>query len=83
MTARIIGGVTVELADGPVRVEYGPTLYDGTPTARLIIGEGVGAVAICVTDSPADTLDDLAEQVARLAAWVRRQSLTTPVKQVA
>lgn len=83
MTARIIGGVTVDLADGPVRVEYGPSLYDGTPTARLIIGDGLGAVAICATHSPADTLDELAEQVARLAAFVRRQSLDTPAKQVA
>ena len=56
---------------------------EGTPTARLIIGEGVGGVAICVTGSPADTLDELAEQVARLAAWVRRHSIDTPAKQVA
>ncbi|GGV46231.1 hypothetical protein [Streptomyces spectabilis] len=83
MTAKIVGGVTVALNDGPVRIEVGPSLFDGAPTARLVIGEGAGAVAISVTDSPAETLDNLAEQVARLAAWTRRMKSLKTLPEVA
>lgn len=72
MTAHIVGGVTVALGTGPVRAEYRRSPYDGTQTAWLIIGDGPGVVAISTIDSPADVLDQLAEEIARLAAHKRR-----------
>jgi hypothetical protein len=75
VTTRIIGGITVDLSDGPIRTEYSRG-FDGKPTARLVIGDGSDSIGIAVTSSPAETLAQLQEAVAELAAWaVRMESL--------
>lgn len=72
MNARIIGGITGALNDGPVRTKYGRG-FDGKPTAQLVIGKDSDSIAISVTDSPAETLALLEEKVAELRAWVALQ----------
>lgn len=76
MTARIIGGVTVDLDDGPIRTSYGRSLFNGLPTAHLQVGPDL---AICITSSSPETLRQLEEAVAELRAWTERQA----AKQVA
>ena len=74
MSADIYGGITVALNDAPIRTEYDHGI-DGRPMARLVIGEPGKSIAITVTNSSPDTVDQLAEAVAQLAAWTKRQAL--------
>ncbi|MFI8191444.1 hypothetical protein ACIF8T_21915 [Streptomyces sp. NPDC085946] len=74
MSADIYGGITVALNDAPIRTEYDHGI-DGRPLARLVIGEPGKSIAITVTNSSPDTVDQLAEAVAQLAAWTKRQAL--------
>lgn len=83
MTARIVGGVTVGLSDGPIRTAYDRSQIDGRQSARLVIGEGRDQVSIYVTDSPAETIAQLQEAVAELAAWVQRQEKLKTLPEVA
>lgn len=83
MTARIVGGVTVGLSDGPIRTAYDRSQIDGRQSARLVIGEGRDQVSIYVTDSPLDTLDQLEAAVAELKAWALRQQQIKSLPEVA
>jgi hypothetical protein len=74
MSADIYGGITVDLNDAPIRCEYDRDL-DGRQMARLVIGEPGKSIAITVTNSSPDTVAELAEAVAQLAAWTKRQTL--------
>jgi hypothetical protein len=74
MSADIYGGITVDLNDAPIRTEYDRDLA-GRQMARLVIGEPGKSIAITVTNSSPDTVDQLAEAVAQLAAWTKRQTL--------
>lgn len=82
MTARISGGITINLDTGPVRTEYSRG-WDGKPTARLVIGEGTDSIGIAVSSSPAATLDQLQAAVAELAAWVARMESIKALPEVA
>ncbi len=75
MTAQLFGPINLDLTDGPIRTDYSRSQFDGKPTARLILGDGTQAVAISVTESPAEVLAQLQEAVAELAAWVQRQNM--------
>ncbi|MCX5598357.1 hypothetical protein OOK29_09430 [Streptomyces phaeochromogenes] len=83
MTAHIIGGLTVDLHDGPIRTEYSRSHFDGKPTARLVIGQGSDSIAIAVSSSPAETLDQLLEAVSELRAWTATQQLVKRLPEVA
>lgn len=74
MSAQLYGPIALDLADGPVAATYGRD-EDGRPFARLVFGEGSQTVAVSVTRTPHDTLTQLAEAVAQLAAWTKRQNL--------
>ncbi|MEZ3180346.1 hypothetical protein KYY02_17125 [Streptomyces pimonensis] len=74
MSADIYGGITVDLHDAPIRCEYDRDI-DGKQMARLVIGEPGKSLAITVTNSSPDTVAELAEAVAQLAAWTKRQNL--------
>ncbi|MFD8008143.1 hypothetical protein [Streptomyces mirabilis] len=82
MTTRIIGGITVDLSDGPIRTEYSRG-FNGKPTARLVIGEGSDSIGIAVSSSPAETLAQLQEAVAELAAWSARMESIKALPEVA
>jgi len=83
MTSRIVGGITVDLSDGPVRTEYSRSSFDGKQTARLVIGEDSDSIAIAVSSSPGTTLAELEEAVAELRAWVTRQERLAALPEVA
>jgi hypothetical protein len=83
VTARIVGGVTVGLSDGPIRTAYDRSQIDGRQSARLVIGEGRDQVSIYVTDSPLATLDQLEAAVAELKAWALRQQQIKSLPEVA
>ncbi|MDH6610231.1 hypothetical protein M2164_005866 [Streptomyces sp. SAI-208] len=72
MPAQLYGPVRIDLNDGPVGTDYGRG-FDGKSTARLVIGEGTESVAVSVTRSTPEALDQLAEAVAELKAWTLRQ----------
>ncbi|MBL3664445.1 hypothetical protein JL475_00095 [Streptomyces sp. M2CJ-2] len=74
MSADIYGGITVDLNDAPIRTEYDRS-YDGKPLARLVIGEDNASIAITVSNSSPETVAQLAEAAAQLAAWTQRQTL--------
>lgn len=74
MSAQLYGPIALDLGDGPVAATYGRD-DDGRPFARLVLGEGSQQVAISLTRTPAGTLTQLAEAVAQLAAWTKRQNL--------
>ena len=80
--AQLYGPISLDLSDGSVRAETSRG-FDGKPTARLILGEGTQSIAISVTNSPAETLAELQEAVARLAAWVERQDKLRGLPEVA
>lgn len=82
MTAHIIGGLTVDLDDGPVRTRYDRDT-DGKQRATLIIGEGSGAIGITVTSSTPELLDLLADRVAELRDWAIRQEHIANLPEVA
>lgn len=82
MTTRIVGGITVDLDDGPIRTEYSRG-FDGKPTARLVIGEDRDSVAIAVSSSPAETLAELEAAVAELRAWSARMETLRALPEVA
>jgi hypothetical protein len=77
VSAEIYGGITIALNDAPIRCEYDRGI-DGKPLARLVLGEPGKSIAISVTDSSPATVDQLAEAVARLAAWTQRQAQQLP-----
>jgi hypothetical protein len=82
MSASLYGPIALDLADGPVQVDVSRGI-DGKPRARLVFGEGTQAVAISVTESPAETLAELQEAVAQLIAWQQRQELLAGLPEVA
>jgi hypothetical protein len=82
VTSRIVGGVTVALNDGPIRTEYSRS-FDGMPTARLVIGAGSDSIALTVSSSSTETLAQLQEKVAELAAWVQRMESLKALPEVA
>lgn len=75
MTARIIGGVTVDLNDGPIRTGYSRDA-DGKQRAVLIIGTGSNEIGITVTGSSPDLLAQLEIAASELRAWLTLQQLT-------
>lgn len=82
MTAHLYGGISLDLMDGPVRAEYSRG-YDGMPTARLVLGEGSVSIAVSVTASSLDTIDELVEKVAELRAWAQRMHQIKSLPEVA
>jgi len=82
VTAKLTGGVTFLLDDGPIRTKYGRSEFTGKPTAWLALGDSDG-IEISVTDSPAETLAQLEEAVAELRAWVKRQERLAALPEVA
>ncbi|SDL29055.1 hypothetical protein [Streptomyces indicus] len=70
-TARIIGGVTVDLNDGPVTTRYARSAHTGRPTAHLQIGPDL---AICFSVATPRAARELQEAVAELTAWVEREN---------
>lgn len=82
MSARIIGGITVDLADGPVRTRYDRD-PDGKQRAVLLLGEGSDQIGITVTGSSPELLDQLAAQVAQLRDWAIRQERFAHLPEVA
>jgi hypothetical protein len=83
VTAKIIGGITFDLADGPIRTKYGRGQYDGKQTAWLVLGEGRDAINISITGTPAHVLAELQEAVAELAAEAERQQRLAALPEVA
>lgn len=83
MSTRIIGGITVDLDDGPIRTKYGRGEYDGKQTAWLLIGEGSDEVAITVAGSPAETLAKLQDAVSELRVWAALQERLKYLPEVA
>lgn len=77
--AEIYGGINLDLNDGPIRTKRFRDI-DGKPCAQLVIGEAGQSIAISVTRSTPEVLDELAEAVAELKAWTLRQS--QPLKAV-
>ncbi|MGW8679565.1 hypothetical protein ACWGNN_00600 [Streptomyces sp. NPDC055817] len=82
MTAHLIGGLTYDLGDGPVRTEYSRDA-DGKQTARLILGEGSNSLGIAVTRTPAELRAQLIEAVAELDAEMSRQERLQQLPEVA
>lgn len=82
MTARIIGGVTVDLADGPIATRYDRDAL-GKQRAVLVIGDGSHQVGITVSGSSSETLAQLQEAVAELAAETARQQRLANLTEVA
>ncbi|WP_282084085.1 hypothetical protein [Streptomyces tendae] len=82
MSARLYGPISLDLADGPVRVDTSRGA-DGRQRARLILGDLTQAVAISVTDSPAETLAQLQEAVAQLIALQQTQARLASLPEVA
>ncbi|AVH59916.1 MULTISPECIES: hypothetical protein [Streptomyces] len=82
MTAKLTGGVTFLLDDGPIRTRYGRSEFTGKPTAWLALGDSDG-IEISVTDSSAETLAQLEEAVAELRAWAKRQERLAALPEVA
>lgn len=80
--ADIYGGITADLNDGPIHTSYGRDI-NGKPTAQLVIGEGARTLGISVTGSSVDTLAELAEAVAKLQAWTKRQQQLKSLPEVA
>lgn len=74
MTARIIGGLSVALDDGPVRTRYDRD-PDGKQRATLLLGDGSNEIGITVTGSTPELLDLLVGRVAELRDWAIRQEL--------
>ncbi|MET9445436.1 hypothetical protein [Streptomyces sp. NPDC006610] len=82
MSADIYGGITVDLNDAPIRTEYSRDVT-GKQLARLVIGEPGRSIAITVSNSPAETLAELQEAVAQLAAFTQRQEQLATLPEVA
>ncbi|MDT0608780.1 hypothetical protein [Streptomyces lancefieldiae] len=82
MSANLYGPISLNLADGPVRVDTSRGA-DGRQQARLILGDSAESVAISVTDSPAKTLAQVQEVVAQAVAWQQRQQLLAGLPEVA
>jgi len=82
VTAKLTGGVTFLLDDGPIRTKYGRSEFNGKPTAWLALGDSDG-IEISVTDSPAETLAQLEEAVAELRAWAKRMERLAALPEVA
>ncbi|EFE65851.1 predicted protein [Streptomyces viridosporus ATCC 14672] len=82
MSAQLYGPIALDLRDGPVAATYG-RCEDGRPFARLVFGEGSQQIAISVTNSPADTLTQLQEAIAQIAAWKQRQEQIKTLPEVA
>ncbi|MFE9736187.1 hypothetical protein ACFYO9_37675 [Streptomyces sp. NPDC005863] len=82
MTARIIGSLSVELDDGPVRTRYDRDT-DGKQRATLLLGEGSHEIGITVTASSPELLDLLADKVAELRDWAIRQERLAKLPEVA
>ncbi|MGW0904932.1 hypothetical protein [Streptomyces sp. NPDC002853] len=82
MTARILGPITVDLADGPVRTRYDRD-PDGKQRATLVLGEGSNEIGITVTGSSPELLDKLVAAAAELRDWALRQELLADLPEVA
>jgi len=82
VTAKLTGGVTFLLDDGPIRTKYGRSEFTGKPTAWLALGDSDG-IEISVTDSPAETLAKLQEAVSELRVWVALQERVKHLPEVA
>lgn len=80
--SEIYGGLTVNLNDGPIRTEYSRG-WDGKPLARLVIGEAWESIGIAVSQSTPETIAQLQEAVAELAAWVELQQKLHSLPEVA
>jgi hypothetical protein len=82
VTAQLYGGISLDLLDGPIRTEYS-TGVDGKRTARLVLGQGTQSIAVSCTRTTPAMLDELAEAVAELKAWVQRQQELNALPEVA
>jgi len=80
--AESYGGINFDLNDGPIRTKHFRSV-DGKPCAQLIIGEAGQSVAISVSRSTPETLNELAEAVAELQAFVQRQQRLRGLPEVA
>jgi len=83
MTARLYGPVAIDLDDGPIRIEYGTNPVDGTPTARLVIGDLTQSIAISVTTAHPDAVVELAVKAGELSDWMLRQKRFADLPEVA
>ncbi|MFJ9633702.1 hypothetical protein ACIRU8_39020 [Streptomyces sp. NPDC101175] len=83
MNAQLFGPVSLDLNDGPVRAEYGLSPVDGTPTARLVIGDLSQSIGISVTKAGPEMVAELAAVAAELADWARRQKQLQNLPEVA
>lgn len=81
MSAQLYGGIALDLLDGPIRTEYSRG-ENGRQRARLVLGEGTQSIAVSVTRSTVDTLDELETAVAELKAWVQRQEMLRALPEV-
>ncbi|GHC38547.1 hypothetical protein GCM10010348_77390 [Streptomyces anthocyanicus] len=82
MSARLYGPINLDLADGPIRVDTSRGA-DGRQQARLVFGDLTQAVAIAVTNCPAETLQQLQEAVAQLIALQQTQARLATLPEVA
>jgi hypothetical protein len=80
--AEIYGGISADLNDGPIAATYGRDI-NGKQTAQLVIGDGARTIGISVTNSSPETIAQLQEAVARLAAWARQQEMLRGLPEVA
>lgn len=80
--AEMYGGINFDLNDGPIRTKHF-RMADGKACAQLVLGEAGQSIAISVSRCTPETLDELAEAVAELAAWVQRQQQLGALPEVA
>jgi hypothetical protein len=80
--AEMYGGINFDLNDGPIRTKHFRDI-NGKPCAQLILGEAGQSIAISVTRCTPEILDELAEAVAELQAFVKRQQQLRRLPEVA
>lgn len=80
MTTRIIGGVTVDLDNGPIHTTFGYSDFDGKPTAHLQLGQDL---VICVSSATPATLRAFEESIAELRVWRERQEALAALPELA
>lgn len=83
MSARIIGGLTFDLDDGPVSAKCVASSIDGRPTAWLVLGDGSDKVEIRLTDTPDETLAQLEAAVTKIRTELARQKRLAALPEVA
>lgn len=83
MTAHFIGGLLYDLDDSPVRVDTGRSPFDGTPQQRLVLSEGSSELAITLTTTTVERIDELIEALHRIRDTKTSQALINSLPEVA